>query len=61
MSNKLLRSGFQSEIDIFLQTLDKKRTTLPDSVRKEIDKNDKIAKKRDGLVEEEDSPIWKEF
>ncbi len=58
---KIQRTGYTSEIDQFLREFDKKRTQIPDSVTKEIEKNKRIAEKRDGIVEEKDSPIWKEF
>ena len=61
MADKIQRTGFTSDIDQFLREFDKKRTQVPDSVSKEIAKNQNIARKRDGIVEEKDSPIWKEF
>ena len=58
---KIQRTGYTSDIDQFLIEFDKKRTQIPDSVTKEIEKNKRIAEKRDGIVEEKDSPIWKDF
>lgn len=61
MAEKIKRTGYMSEIDQFLREFDQKRTTLPDSCIKEIEKHKKIAAKRDGIVEEQDNFIWKEF
>jgi hypothetical protein len=59
--NKMQRTGFISELDQFLQDFDKNRSAVPDSCQKELEKHRKIAEKRDGIVEDNDSPIWKDF
>lgn len=59
--NKIVRTGFMTEIDQFLRNYDKNRSTLPDSIRKEIEKAKRIALKRDQVVEEEVNPILKDF
>jgi hypothetical protein len=61
MSNKIQRTGYTSDIDKFLRDYNQNRKEIPDSVQKEVRKAQKIAEKRDGVVEENDSPIWKDF
>lgn len=58
---KLMRTGFMSEIDIFLKDFDKNRKTIPTSRQKEIDKHQKIFAKRDNIVAEEENPLWQGF
>ncbi len=48
---KIQRTGYTSDIDQFLREFDKKRTHIPDSVTKEIEKSKRISEKRDGIVE----------
>jgi hypothetical protein len=59
--NKIVRTGFMTEIDQFLRDYDKNRKTLPDSVRKEAEKAKAIALKRDQFIDEAVNPIFKDF
>jgi hypothetical protein len=61
MSDKIQRTGYISEIDQFLRDFNEKRKEVPDSVQKEVLKHLKIAEKRDGIIDEKDSLIWKDF
>jgi hypothetical protein len=61
MSDKIQRTGYMSEIDQFLRDFNQNRKEVPDSVQKEVQKAQKIAEKRDGVVGENDSRIWKDF
>jgi hypothetical protein len=58
---KIQRTGFQSDIDLFLQDFNKNRTKIPASVQKEVKKHQAIFAKRDGVVDEKESAIWKDF
>lgn len=58
---KIIRSGYMSEIDIFLKDFDKNRKALPTSRQKEIEKHQKIFAKRDKVLPEDDNPLWQGF
>lgn len=58
---KIQRTGYVSDIDIFLRDFRKNRETTPDSVLKEVEKHEKLFAKRDGIVEEAAGFIWKDF
>jgi hypothetical protein len=57
----IVRSGFMTEIDQFLRNYDENRTQVPDSVQKEQAKHQKIALRRDKILEETINPIFKDF
>lgn len=61
MADKIQRTGYMSEIDTFLREFNQNRSQIPDSVKKEVEKHKKIADKRDRVVDENSSPIWKDF
>ncbi len=61
MADKIQRTGFTSDIDDFLRDFNQNRSQVPDSVAKEVLKAKKIADKRDKIVAENTSPIWKDF
>lgn len=61
MADKIQRTGYTSEIDNFLREFNQNRSQVPDSVRKEVEKAKKIADRRDKIVNENTSPIWKDF
>ena len=60
MYKKIIRKGYTSELDHFLKKFDETHP-LSDTQIKEIEKHKRIAAKRDGIVEEQESFIWKEF
>lgn len=53
--------GYRSELDAFLQDKFVKRVNPPDAVKKEVEKHQKIAYKRDNPVDERLSVDWEEF
>lgn len=55
------RIGYISEIDQFLKDFDENNPELSNSRLKEINKHQKIFAKRDAVIEDVSSPIWKEF
>jgi hypothetical protein len=57
----LFKTGYVSEIDRFLREFDANRRELPPSRVKEIAKAKQIAAKRDGVVEEPKSTLWRGF
>ncbi len=61
MAEKIQRTGFTSDIDDFLREFNQNRSQVPDSVTKEVQKAKKIADRRDKVVAENTSPIWKDF
>lgn len=58
---KIYRSGYISEIDRFLRDFDENRTELPLARQMEQARHQQIAAKRDGIVEQPDNFIWKDF
>lgn len=58
---KKKRRDYLSDIDSFLRTFDEKRSVLPLSRQKEREKHQRLFAKRDGVVEEETTSIWKGF
>lgn len=63
-SNKIKtiqRTGYISEIDLFLRDYDIHHTTFGESRQKEIQKHQLISAKRDAAVEKEASVIWEKF
>ncbi len=61
MADKIQRTGYTSDIDNFLREFNQNRSQVPDSVKKEMEKHKKIKDKRDKVVAENTSPIWKDF
>jgi hypothetical protein len=61
MEKKIYRTGYMSEIDIFLKDFDQKRKQFPASRQKEIEKHQKIFAKRDQVLPEDENPIWQGF
>lgn len=61
MEKKIIREGYISELDLFMQQFDKDHPDFGASRLKEIEKHKKIAAKRDGIVGKSKPLIWEKF
>ena len=58
---KMIKTGFQSEIDQFFHNFDKNRQTFPPARIKEVEKHKIIFDKRDNPKQEDKQELWKGF
>ncbi|MCS5708933.1 hypothetical protein CC99x_008470 [Candidatus Berkiella cookevillensis] len=56
-----LKKDYVSDFDAFFRAFDEKRTKLPPSRIKEVEKHKKIFDKRDNPAEDDAPTIWKSF
>jgi hypothetical protein len=58
---KIVRTGYISELDLFLKKFDVAHPDFGASRKREIEKSEKIAAKRDGIVGKPKPLIWEKF
>lgn len=61
MKQKKSKTGYQTDIDNFLAEFNAKRTQESVGRQKEIEKNQRIALRRDHPVEDPHSDLWESF
>lgn len=58
---KIQKTGYMSDIDVFLRDYDKKNPKMVESRIKEIEKHQKIFEKRDNEIDQKDDFISEHF